>query len=106
MKHIQTFESFLNEEILSENTRFLNFRYATEMDKIQIDSIENYRNDQKTDAEFEKAAKPFGSLPGAIVFTAQDPKDVKAITLLAKKHSVFGVWTVNNGTEVFITRGS
>ena len=107
MKHIHTFEHFLNEEILNEDQRFLNFRYGTGMDKIQIDTIENYKKVQKVDAEFEKAAKHFGNLPGVFVFTAQEPKDVETINLLAKKYSVFGVWVVDNDdNEIFITRGS
>ena len=61
-------------DAVNEDQHFLNFRYATGMDKIQIDSIENYRKEQKPTTEFEKAAKPFGSLPGVFVFTPQTPK--------------------------------
>ena len=94
-------------DAVNEDQRFLNFRYATGMDKIQIDSIENYRKEQKPTTEFEKAAKPFGSLPGVFVFTPQTPKEVETIKLLATKHSVFGIWAVNNkGAEVFIARAS
>lgn len=94
-------------DAVNEDQHFLNFRYATGMDKIQIDSIENYRKEQKPTTEFEKAAKPFGSLPGVFVFTPQTPKEVETIKLLATKHSVFGIWAVNNkGAEVFITRAS
>ena len=107
MKHIHTFEGFLNEEILNEDQRFLSFRYDTGMDKIQIDTIENYKKAQKADAEFEKAVKPFGSLPGVFVLTAQKPKDVETINLLAKKHGVFGVWAADNDdNEIFITRAN
>ena len=94
-------------DAVNEDQHFLNFRYATGMDKIQIDSIENYRKEQKPTTEFEKAAKPFGSLPGVFVFTPQTPKEVETIKLLATKHSVFGIWAVNNkGAEVFINRAS
>ena len=94
-------------DAVNEDQHFLNFRYATGMDKIQIDSIENYRKEQKPTTEFEKAAKPFGSLPGVFVFTPQTPKEVETIKLLATKHSVFGIWAVNNkGAEVFIARAS
>ena len=107
MKHLHTFEEFLNESSLNEDQRFLNFRYGAGMDKIPIASIENYRTEQKVDAEFEKATKPFGNLPGVFVFTAQKPKDVETINLLAKKHSVFGMWaTDNDDNEIFITRAN
>lgn len=102
MKHIKLFEQFVNED-----QRFLNFRYASGMDKIQIDSIENYRKAQKPNTEFEKAAKQFGSLPGVFVLTAKKTKEVETITSLAQKHGVTGVWAVDkDNTEVFITRAS
>ena len=106
MKHIHTFEEFLNEAI-NEDQRFLNFRYGTGMDKIPISTIENFRKGKKTNKDFEKTAKHFGSISGVFVLTAKDPKDVKTITRGAKDAGVIGFWTIDNDkNDVFIVRGN
>jgi len=106
MKHLHTFEEFLNESI-NEDQRFLNFRYGTGMDKIPISTIENFRKGKKTNKDFEKTAKHFGSISGVFVLSAKDPKDVKTITRGAKDAGVIGFWTIDNDKkDVFIVRGN
>lgn len=107
MKHIHTFEGFLNEGKVNEDQRFLNFRYENGMDKISVSSLEDFRKGKKTNKDFEKTANNFGSIPGVFVLTAKDLKDVEIITSLAKKNGITGLWTIDNDKkDVFITRAS
>lgn len=101
MKHIQTFESFLD-----ESQRFVNFIYSREMTNINPIQLKDYQKEYKGGGDFETAIKFFGSNTKEIlIWVAKTPDVINVIKDATHKYSISGLWTIDgNGYNLFIAR--